>query len=476
MSNLKKGEAAEAKAEAKEFPSGLVIICGIILIAAILTYIIPGGEYVRTEIDGRQVVDPNSFQYVASHPASIYDIFTAVPQGFIQTGWICFLILIVGGSFSVISGTGAIQAGLNSLVGRSKGKNVYFIPVIVLLFSIVPTLMGTLEAYLAFVPLGIMVARSMGLDALVGIAITVCAGGAGLASGITNPFNYGVGQGLVGLPAFSAMWIRICAFIGFNCSVSFWTMKYALMVQKDPTKSWCYEVEQKAKLADKDDDLPATGKFTGKHALIILTMVVGIAYILYMALTGGDYQNGIPATFLMMLVVVGIIMRYSPNELMAKFGKGAQGVVSGVLVVGFAKAIAIVLDNSGTIDTIIHASVQMLNGVSGVLTAEIMYLIGHIGNFFIISDAGLATVLVPILSPIGQMSGITQQTVVHAAILGGALGNMIMPTSPLTSGAIAIAEIDYRIYIKFTIRIFLTNSVIAAILVAIAAITQVGPF
>ena len=80
MSNLKKGEAAEAKAEAKEFPSGLVIICGIILIAAILTYIIPGGEYVRTEIDGRQVVDPNSFTYVASHPASLIDIFTAIPK------------------------------------------------------------------------------------------------------------------------------------------------------------------------------------------------------------------------------------------------------------------------------------------------------------------------------------------------------------------------------------------------------------
>ena len=169
-------------------------------------------------------------------------------------------------------------------------------------------------------------------------------------------------------------------------------------------------------------------------------------------------------------------MRYSPNELMAKFGKGAQGVVSGVLVVGFAKAIAIVLDNSGTIDTIIHASVQMLNGASGVLTAEIMYLIAHIGNFFIISDSGLATVLVPILSPIGQVAGITQQSVVHAAILGGALGNMIMPTSPLTSGAIAIAEIDYRIYFKFTIRIFLTNSVVSAILVAIFTLVNVGPF
>lgn len=469
--SLKKGQEAEAKAEEKEFPSGLVIICGLILLAGLLTYIIPGGEYVRQEVNGRMVVDPASFSYVPSKPVSLLGLFTAVPQGFQSTSWICFLILIVGGSFSVISNTGAIQAGLNALLKKSKGKDIYFIPVIVFLFSIVPTLMGTLEAYLAFVPLGVMLARSMGLDALVGIAITVCAGGAGLASGITNPFNYGVAQGLVGLPAFSAMWIRVLAFIGFNASVSFWTVKYAMKVKKDKKNSWVYDVEQKA--SDSEVILP---EFTGKHKLILLTVAIGMSYVIYTALTGGDFKNGIPAVFLMMLVVTGIIMRYSANELFRQFGKGAQGVVGGVLVVGFAKAIAIVLDNSGVIDTIVHASVQMLNGVSGVITAEIMYLIGHIGNFFIISDSGLATVLVPILSPIGDMAGITQQVVCHAAILGGALGNMIMPTSPLTSGAIAIAEIDYRVYLKFTIRIFLTNSVWAAILVAAAAIVQAGPF
>lgn len=469
--SLKKGQEAEAKAEEKEFPSGLVIICGLILVAAILTYIIPGGEYVRTEVNGRTVVDPSSFQYVASNPASLLDIFTAVPKGFQATSWICFLILIVGGSFSVISNTGAIQAGLNALIKKSKGKDIFFLPVIIFLFSIVPTLMGTLEAYLAFVPLGVMVARSMGLDAMVGIAITVCAGGAGLASGITNPFNYGVAQGMVGLPAFSAMWIRVLAFIGFNASVSFWTVKYAMKVKKDKKNSWVYDVEQKA--SDMEVSLP---EFTGKHKLILLTVAVGMGYIIYTALTGGDFKNGIPAVFLMMLVVTGIIMKYSPNELFRQFGKGAQGVVGGVLVVGFAKAIALVLDNSGVVDTIVHASVQLLNGASGVITAEIMYLIGHIGNFFIISDSGLATVLIPIMSPIGDMAGLTQQVVCHAAILGGALGNMIMPTSPLTSGAIAIADIDYRVYLRFTIRIFLTNSVWAAILVAIAAIVQAGPF
>ncbi|MEG2699817.1 MAG: YfcC family protein, partial [Hungatella sp.] len=308
--DLKKGQDIEAKAEAKEFPSGLVIICGLILLAAILTYIIPGGEYVRSEINGRSVVDPNSFAYVQSKPANLLDVFKSVPKGFQATSWICFLILIVGGAFSVVSDTGAIQAGLNTLLRKSKGKDVYFIPVIVLLFSIVPTLMGTLEAYLAFVPLGVMLARSMGLDALVGIAITVCAGGAGLASGITNPFNIGVAQGLVGLPVFSALWLRVLAFIGFNCSVSFWTVKYALNLKKDKKNSWIYDVEQRAEGNELTVEMP---KFDGKRKLVLLTVFTGMGYIIYMALTGGDFKNGIPAVFLMILVVVGIIMRYSPN-------------------------------------------------------------------------------------------------------------------------------------------------------------------
>lgn len=476
MANLKKGLAAEEKAESKEFPSGLVIICAMIILAAVLTYIIPGGEYVRTEVNGRKIVDPESFKFIASKPATLMDIFSAIPKGFLATSWICFLILIVSGSFSVISGTGAIQAGLNKLVGGKKDSNIWAIPFIVFLFSLVPTFMGTLEAYLAFVPLGIMVARSMKLDALVGIAITVCAGGAGLASGITNPFNYGVAQGLVGLPIFSGMWIRIIAFIAFNISVSFWTIKYALQVKKNKENSWIYDVEKRYEEARDANSPDMNTKFGMNEALILLTVVAGLCYIVYMALTGKEFKTGIPAVFLMMLSVVAIIKRYKPNELAAKFAKGAAGVVGGVLIVGFAKAIAIVLDNSGIIDTIIYAIVQSLNGVSGVITAELMYLIAHLGNFVIISDAGLATVLVPVLSPIGEVAGITQQVVVHAAILGGALGNMIMPTSPLTAGAIAIAEIDYRVYLKFTIRIFLTNSIISAIIVAIITLLGVGPF
>ena len=218
----------------REFPHTLVIIFSIILLAALLTYIIPAGSFARIKsATGRMVVDPSTFHFIAQKPATLMTIFTAVPKGFLATSWICFLIFIVGGSFHLVTTTGAIQAFLHKVLQKSKGKSYMAIPFIVFGFSIIPTLIGTLEAYLAFVPLGVMLARSMGLDALCGIAMVVAGGGAGLASGIYNPFTIGTAQQLVGLPVFSAAWFRVIAYIGFNISVSFWTVRYARIILKD---------------------------------------------------------------------------------------------------------------------------------------------------------------------------------------------------------------------------------------------------
>mgnify|MGYP001451722289 FL=1 len=380
----------------REFPHTLIIISCIILLAAILTYIVPAGEYNRVEDpeSGRVLVDPQSYHRTDQNPASIMDIFTAVPKGFLATSWICFLILIVGGTFSVVTSTGAIQSFLNKAISKAKGKDIYFIPVLVFIFSLIPTFIGTLEAYLAFVPLGVLLARSMGLDALVGISIVVAGGGAGLASGIFNPFTIGTAQGLVGLPLFSAAWFRVIAFIGFNCSVSFWTVRYAKQIRKDPTSSIIYDVEQAAKQQAEEQEMP---ELDARNIGILLTVFAGMAFVVYTALTGGDFKTEVPAIFLMMMAVVGIIAGYSPNELMRLFVKGASGMVGGIMVVGFAKAIAIVMEGGGMIDTIVYALSKMLTGSSKVVGAITMYFIQYITNFFIISGAGQAAVTIPIL-------------------------------------------------------------------------------
>ena len=459
----------------KSFPHTLVIISAIIILAGILTYVIPAGEYVRVEdaATGRMVVDPSSFKQIESSPISLLGLFRSIPQGFIETAWICFLILIVGGAFHLVTTTGAIQAFLNKIISKSKGQSYKAIPLIVLLFSIIPTLMGTLEAYLAFVPLGVILARSMGLDAMVGLSIVVAGGGAGLASGVFNPYTVGTAQELIGLPVFSAWQYRLICYIGFNLSVSFWTVRYAKRILKDPTQSVCYELEQKVKEEEESVEMP---ELNLQNVAVLLVTLASIAYVVYTSLTGGDFKIEIPATFLIMMLIVSLIKRYSMNEMMKTFTIGAQNMVGGVMVVGFAKAIAVVLDQGNIIDTIVHALSSLMTGTNLIIAALIMFLIQYITNFFIISGAGQAAVTIPILSPIGDAVGLTQQTVVAAFQYGDGITNLLLPMSPLTSGSIAIAGLTYPQYFKFIWKIILTNTIIAAGAIVFAAAINLGPF
>lgn len=462
----------------REFPHTLVIIFSIILLAALLTYIIPAGSFARIKsATGRMVVDPSTFHFIAQKPATLMTIFTAVPKGFLATSWICFLIFIVGGSFHLVPTTGAIQAFLHKVLQKSKGKSYMAIPFIVFGFSIIPTLIGTLEAYLAFVPLGVMLARSMGLDALCGIAMVVAGGGAGLASGIYNPFTIGTAQQLVGLPVFSAAWFRVIAYIGFNISVSFWTVRYARRILKDKNSSIIAEeealAEKNGSLQESEDDIQ---ELTPRRILILATVAVTMGFVIYTVLNKGDFKTDVPAMFLIMMLVVSALAKYSVNDIARTFTKGAQNMVSGVLVVGFAKAIAIVLDSGGITDTIVWYLSSLLGGTSHIVGAELMYAIQYIINFFIISGAGQAAVTIPILSPIGDAIGLTQQTVCAAFQYGDGITNLLLPMSPLTSGAIAIAGIPYTKYFKFIWRIILTNTIIGAVCVGIAAAINLGPF
>lgn len=456
----------------REFPHTLIIISSIILLAALLTYIIPAGDFERVlEISPSgnelEMVVPGTYTQIAQQPVGIMDLFKAIPQGFIQTGWISFLVLIVGGTFHVITETNSIQAFLNKFLKNAGDKSIYFIPVIVFMFSIIPTFIGTLEAYLAFVPLGIIIARSMGLDALVGLSMVIAAGGAGLASGIYNPFTIGTAQEMLGLPVFSVAWLRVIAFIGFNASVSFWTVRYAKKIKADPTESIVYELEQQE--AAGSNDMSDFGEFETRHILTLLAVVVGMTGLIYTVLNGGDFKDDAPAIFLMMLIVVGIINKISPNKLMDTFTTGAKGMVGGILVIGFAKAIGIVLESGAIIDTIVHALSTLLSGTNRVIGGMTMYFIQYITNFFIISGAGQATVTIPILGPIGEIIGVSKQAIAAAFQFGDGITNLLLPMSPLTAGAIAMAGISYPDYFKYIWKIILTNTIIGAILVGFAA-------
>lgn len=462
---------SETKQKKFAFPHTLVIIFCMIIFVAILTYIIPAGTYDRIEEGGREVVVPGSFHYVESNPASLFDIFVAVPDGMKQVAYIANFVLVISGAFAVIESTGATKAVLAKVLkGKAQKMGAAVLPLVIIAFSALPAATGNAESMLAFVPLGILFARSMGFDAMVGLSITIAAGNCGFASGLFNNSTTGVAQSLLGIePIFSGAWFRAIGYVLLLCSVSFWTVWYAVRIKKDPSRSICANVEARVKaegstiaVTEIDDTL------SPRRILILIEFVIGIITVIYGALNGWDFGTELAAIFLVMAVVIGFTAGYSPNKIAEEFVSGCHKVLVGFLVVGFSKAIAIVMTNAGIIDTIIFAVSGALSGLPKIVGAVAMYIFQVAMNTFIISGSGQAAATIPIMGPLGDVLGLHPQTVVTAFIFGDGLTNLLLPMSAATMGGVAIAEITYPQYVKYIWRIIVTNLIIGGVMVVIS--------
>ncbi len=191
----------------------------------------------------------------------------AIPKGMNQAGWIIFLVFIIGGSFGMINGTGAIETGIATLVKKLAGKEKILIPVTMLIFSAGGATFGMAESTLIFIPMGVVLARGLGFDALVGMGMITLGALAGFAGGVLNPFTVGVAQGIAGLPLFSGMGLRVITLLGFWAIGSFFLLSYALKIKSDPSKSLVCDLEQ----LQKEEDLKQKhfAVLTTRHKLVL---------------------------------------------------------------------------------------------------------------------------------------------------------------------------------------------------------------
>ena len=190
-----------------KMPHTYALLMMVIVVAALLTYLIPAGTFERKKVNSQTVVVPDSYHVLPSHPASLLDIFRAVPEGLISGGEIVFYIFLVGGAFGVVHKSGAIEAGIRRLMTQLGQFKVLMIPLTMLMFSILGFSIGLAEETIIFVPIGIIIARTLGYDALTGAAIVILGAASGFIGGMLNPFTVGVAQSVAELPLLSLIHI-----------------------------------------------------------------------------------------------------------------------------------------------------------------------------------------------------------------------------------------------------------------------------
>ncbi|MDO5062111.1 MAG: AbgT family transporter [Peptostreptococcaceae bacterium] len=467
------------KKKSVKVPHTYVLIFMIIVAAAILTYIIPAGKYEmveKTMLDGstRKVVDPATFAYIEQQPVKPFSILKAIPQGMKEASSIVFFIFILGGSFQIVNATGAILSGITNLALRFKGKGAVMIPLIVFLFSIGGGTIGMAEEAILFVPIGIVLARSLGYDAIVGMAMVALGAAAGFTSGFMNPFTVGVAQGIAELPIYSGIKMRLAIWVASNLLVSWYILRYAKRVKGDLKNSYVYDLEMSKK--EEAIDLSKVEKMTSRQILVLIAFFCAIGLIVYGVITYEWYMTEIAAVFLGLGIVAGFIGKISVNDMAKTFIEGAKDIATGALVVGIARGILVVLTEGAILDTIVHSMAGIISALPHTISAVAMFLVQSLINFIIPSGSGQASTTMPIMTPLADVIGLTRQTAVLAFNLGDGISNSIIPTSGTLLANLAIAKIDYEKWVKFVAPLMVMWTVMACVFMAIAAMIHLGPF
>ena len=189
----------EKKTFGFKMPHAYVLIVCLILIAGILSYILPAGMYEKVVVDGRKVVDPNSFHTVPNTPVNLWNMLLAIPQGLIKQAGIIFMIVVIAGSVEIINKTGALEASIGRLAHAFRNRPFIVIPLLLLCFVILGAL-NVSNAIVAFIPLGLLIAFNLGADALVGVSLVGMGMNLGFTGGAFVAPTTGIAQAIIGLP------------------------------------------------------------------------------------------------------------------------------------------------------------------------------------------------------------------------------------------------------------------------------------
>ena len=457
------------------FPNTYVIIIMMMIVAVLLTWIISSGEFerVKDEVSKQSIIIPGTFKYIENNPISLLKIPVYIMKGLAKASDIVFLVIIVGGTFNIIIETGMFQSFAGRLTKVFSNKEVLIIPAFSTIFALACTTMGV-NTFIGFAPIAVIIARSIGYDAIVGVSMVALGGAIGFSTGTFNPFTTGVAQSLAGLPIFSGLGYRFICLVAFLIVTNIYIIWYAKKVKANPESSVVYEMEQENKKIEASEK--QHNKIEGKHYLVLLIVIACFVLLVYGSQNWKWKLQENAAMFIWMGVLSGFAYGFGPSKIAEEFTKGARKLVYGALMIGMANGISLILTDGKILDTTVQYLGGLLVALPSYLQAAGMFLMQLLINGLITSGSGQAAATMPIMLPVADIIGMTKQTAVLAFNFGDGLSNYILPTSSALMGFIAMVGISYSNWMKFMWRLFLIWIVVGAVLVIIANSINYGPF
>lgn len=453
-------------------PHPVIMLFGMVVMATLLTHLIPAGTYQRTEVDGRMLVVAGSFGYITGKGLSIFDLFFAFPKGFKTAVDVVFIILSSGIMFGFLQASGAIENAVGTLVKKLGDKNKNAIVVLMtLLFGMLGVFMGY-ENNIALIPIAALLSLAIGGDLVLAAGIAV--GGVTIGFGLSpfNAYTIGTAHKIANLPMFSGATLRSVQCVVALVALAWYNVRYYKKLQLNPEKAIGFGLDQEGLSLSKS---VSDYHLSTKDIIILLLFVGMIAGMLIGVFKYSWYLSEISGLFCFMSVVIAAISRLDTDTIGDITLKSVAVVAPGAFMVGFASTIKVILEDGQINDTIAHHLSQTLVGLPTYLTAIGMVITQSIMNFAIPSGSGQALATLPVLLPVGEVLGLTRQTVVSAFQMGDGLTNLINPALGGLIAMIGMCRVPFDKWVRFILPLLGLLIILGFIFICIAVAIDFGP-
>jgi len=435
-------------------PHPLVLLGGCVILAAAASYVLPAGEFDRAadEATGRSVVVAGTYHAVERTPVNLFDAMVALPRGMAEAGEVIFLVFLIGGAFTVVDETGALRRGVTSLVRALGGRDLLVIPIVSIFFATGGVVENMQEEIIPLIPVLLILTRRVGFTPLVAVAMSAGAAFVGSAFSPINPFQVQIAQKLAELPLGSAWPFRGIFLI---LALALWigmTMRYASRERLEP------------ELIEDSGDVGIDAKDWVIFGLVAATFTVLVVGLLRW---GWDF-NQLSAAFFIMGVAVGLLAGMGLTGTAEAYVRGFRSMAYAALLIGFARAIFVVLEDGHIVDTIVHAMFTPLEGLPLIASSLGMVAAQAAIHVPVPSVSGQAVLTMPVLIPLSDLLGLSRQVVVLAYQYGAGLCDIITPTNGALLAMLAAAGVRYEDWIKFAVPLYLALVALGAVSIAIA--------
>ena len=424
------------------FPHPLVLLTFFILLAAALSYVLPAGEFARRPdpVAKRDVVVAGSYHRVPATPVSPLQMLVDIPKGLADASGVVFLIFLAGGAFTVVDQTGALRHGIDWLLGRAQGREVLLIPLVSGLFATMGALENMQEEVIALVPVLLVLMRRLGYPSLTAVAASLGAAVVGAAFSPLNPFQVGIAQKLAQLPPLSG-WAYRLVFLAIALAI--WmmgTIRHARRYRVAPD------------LVAASDEAPSHGK--GRAGLVLLLMLLAFSVFAYGVVRLEWDFDQMAALFFVLGVGAGLVGGLGLSGTAEGFVAGFRDIAFSAILIGFARAIFVVLAQGRIVDTIVQGLAAPLAHLPVALAAVGMIAVHIALHLPVPSVSGQAVLTMPLLVPLSDLIGLSRQVTVLAYQYGAGLGDLVTPTNGALMAMLAACGVRFDQWLRFAGRLY----------------------